>query len=123
MANYYLKITPIYGFNYIENDLNKEVNPNTEIFIRTNGIMTSLGTLASARERVVGQKNVIGVDGVNYGIIGTPTIDDNLFMRTPPPSLAPLPSAGKKPRSKSKKLRSKSKKPRSKSKKPRSKKN
>ena len=103
----YLKIEVIAGLNYLVNELNKEVKPNTEIFIKLNGIMINLGTLFDVRVRGVGTSNVIGVDGVNYGNIETPTIYNNLFMRLPPPSLPPLPSGGKKPRSKSKKPRSK----------------
>ena len=83
----YLKITPVLGLNYLENELNKEVTINDVIFIKINGVMTNLGTLHGVKVRAgPGGMNIIGVNGINYGNVN----NVELFMVPPPPS-APAP--------------------------------
>lgn len=88
--NGFRQITDILGFNYMGTDLG-QVTPNTEIFLRqANGNMLSLGTFAQAAARApIGTDHIIGVNGALLGNFGTPQIEDNLFIRLPPPMGAP----------------------------------
>ena len=80
------------SFNYMETEKFRPVDPNTEIFLRKDGKMLSLGTLKKANDRTsLGSVEVKGVDGAILGKFGTKTIDDNLFIRLP--SLMPAASA------------------------------
>jgi hypothetical protein len=89
MANNFRQITDILGFNYMGTDLGR-VAPSTEIFLRqANGNMLSLGTFAQAAARApFGTDYIIGVNGAILGNFGTPQIEDNLFIRLPPPMVA-----------------------------------
>jgi hypothetical protein len=88
--NGFQQITEVVGFNYMATDLGR-VAPNTEIFLRQqNGNMLSLGTVAQAAARApFGTTHVIGVNGALLGNFNTPQIQNNLFIRLPPPMSAP----------------------------------
>jgi hypothetical protein len=108
------RIIQIVGFNYMATGLG-QVAPNIEIFLRQpNGNMLSLGTLAQARNRApLGTNHVIGVNGAHLGNFGTPQINNNLFIRLPPPmSAAPAGPAGGRSRCSRKYKARKSRRPR-----------
>lgn len=107
--NGFRQITQVAGFNYMATDLGP-VAPNTEIFLRQNGNMLSLGTFQQAAARApLGTDHIIGVNGALLGNFGTPQIQNNLFIRLPPPMGAPRagPAGGRRGRHSRKVRRSK----------------